>query len=440
MRRSDGRLVHVSDVQNGLKCGCICPACKSPLIARQGKKRDWHFAHVSDVNCSNAGETALHLAAKQALKHLNGQIFIPEEVIRKQGWPPPNQWDSRPMARLYDLMTHTFPKRRASESIVRIEPQDWARQGFRPDAVLEKYSGALLIEIRVTHEVDEEKQRLMRKVGLGVIEIDLSETDRHIAPDELTSLIVSEAPRKWLVTGRKEAWKKLEAEFTKKLKAEASRLNGMIPRDLTRHYHVNACPRRNEPGFESVYIDQCQNCKFYGGHLDSFRDTPIWHMLDDNLRHVHEKSVLCMHKANAVNLPTEKQKKYVRDLACDDLKREGGLTAWLPTDWEKDKEFCSTFISAHPDCKECGTKMALRRNKKQFFWGCSQYPYCRETSSCGLKPPLASIVKLHEQEQRNAHEEHEDIAAAQSALERREAGFASLSQMAMPFSPRSAKR
>ena len=191
MRASDGRLVHVNDVPNGRECGCLCPACKSRLNARQGKRRIWHFAHGSEVDCGSAGETALHLAAKQALKDLNGQIFIPEEIIRKAGWPSPNQRASKPMARLNDLMTHTVPERRASESNVRIEPQDWAHQGFRPDAILEIDGGVLLIEILVTHEVNTEKRRRMRKVGLGAIEIDLSETDRHIAPAELESLIIS---------------------------------------------------------------------------------------------------------------------------------------------------------------------------------------------------------------------------------------------------------
>ncbi len=31
----------------GNKCGCICPSCKTPLIARQGSQKEWHFAHQS---------------------------------------------------------------------------------------------------------------------------------------------------------------------------------------------------------------------------------------------------------------------------------------------------------------------------------------------------------------------------------------------------------
>lgn len=34
----DGKLVHISEVDKGKKCGCVCPACYSPFIARKGKK------------------------------------------------------------------------------------------------------------------------------------------------------------------------------------------------------------------------------------------------------------------------------------------------------------------------------------------------------------------------------------------------------------------
>jgi len=43
----DETFVDVEDVPRGAKCGCICPACKTPLIARQGEEKEWHFAHAS---------------------------------------------------------------------------------------------------------------------------------------------------------------------------------------------------------------------------------------------------------------------------------------------------------------------------------------------------------------------------------------------------------
>lgn len=440
MRESDGRMVHVNDVQNGRKCGCICPVCKSPLIARQGKIRTWHFAHAAEVNCDSTGETTLHLAAKQVLKDLDGRILIPKEVIRKTGWPSSTQSSGKGRTRLNGLMTHIVPERRASESIVRVEPQDWAQQGFRPDAVLEKDGSQLLIEIRVTHEVDAEKRRRIQKAGLGVIEIDLSNTDRNTAPDDLTRLIVSEAPRYWLVTGRKEKCKRLEAEFTKILEDEASRFNRMILRALTRDFYVNACPRRNEPGFESVYIYQCLDCHHNGGYPRNFADTPLWEMLDERIRHGGENSVLCARRDNSYQLPTEKQKTFVRGLASADLERENGLIATLPKGWEQDRKFCQQFIDAHPDCNGCRKKMVLRRNgKEQLFWGCRDYPSCRATTRYVPKPVLKAIMSPHEDERYKVQTIYEKSAPERAAPARPETAPNSLSQRATPFSLRSKK-
>ncbi len=135
-RASDGRMVHVNDVPNGLACGCFCPVCNAPLVARQGKIRVPHFAHTAGRDCQRAGETALHMAAKQVLQDLKGCIVLPEEVMRKADWPPSSQPTARARARLDASMTHTVPARRAKESSVRLEPQDWSDRGFRHHDVL----------------------------------------------------------------------------------------------------------------------------------------------------------------------------------------------------------------------------------------------------------------------------------------------------------------
>ena len=41
------RVVDVGSVPNGINCQCICPSCKTPLIARHGAVKEWHFAHQS---------------------------------------------------------------------------------------------------------------------------------------------------------------------------------------------------------------------------------------------------------------------------------------------------------------------------------------------------------------------------------------------------------
>jgi competence CoiA-like predicted nuclease len=59
----DNKLVDATQVERGAKCGCSCPACGHPLIARKGNKKINHFAHIKSPECANAVETALHLAA-----------------------------------------------------------------------------------------------------------------------------------------------------------------------------------------------------------------------------------------------------------------------------------------------------------------------------------------------------------------------------------------
>jgi hypothetical protein len=47
LRESDEAIVDVYAVKRGRECGCICPSCRTPLIARQGEEKVWHFAHAS---------------------------------------------------------------------------------------------------------------------------------------------------------------------------------------------------------------------------------------------------------------------------------------------------------------------------------------------------------------------------------------------------------
>lgn len=64
-----GDLVHVDEVPNGNNCGCKCPACNEPLMARnKGTKRKHHFAHQSGTECEFAYETMLHRLAKEKIR------------------------------------------------------------------------------------------------------------------------------------------------------------------------------------------------------------------------------------------------------------------------------------------------------------------------------------------------------------------------------------
>ena len=76
----DGIAMSVENVESGLKCGCICPSCGEPLVAKKGTKRMHHFSHYSGHNCEYGYETSLHLAAKDILSKAN-RIVLPAVYI-----------------------------------------------------------------------------------------------------------------------------------------------------------------------------------------------------------------------------------------------------------------------------------------------------------------------------------------------------------------------
>lgn len=79
--------VDVSEVDRGRNCDCICPSCETALIARQGNKNEWHFAHNSkDTSISTVQEckysfwVSVVLMAKQILKDAK-TITLPSLIM-----------------------------------------------------------------------------------------------------------------------------------------------------------------------------------------------------------------------------------------------------------------------------------------------------------------------------------------------------------------------
>lgn len=75
LKPTTGELVDVEEVETGAACGCICPQCATPLVARKGESNVWHFAHESrgdayekaSRECENSFYVSLKLLSRQIL-------------------------------------------------------------------------------------------------------------------------------------------------------------------------------------------------------------------------------------------------------------------------------------------------------------------------------------------------------------------------------------
>ena len=160
----EGRLYEPLQVARGLQCGCVCPACGAPLVAKHapaGKVRP-HFAHASAANCARGFESAVHLAAKQLISERR-LLFIPSHVATASAC----------------CATGTFERSEvlygggvAQLQGVRIEH---TLGPIRPDLVVDVGDQPFLIEIACTHFVDGPKSARIRELGLCAIEIDVSD-------------------------------------------------------------------------------------------------------------------------------------------------------------------------------------------------------------------------------------------------------------------------
>lgn len=206
----DGKLVTVQEVESGLKCGCVCPACKEVLIARKGQINAHHFAHHKE-NCEYAVETALHIAAKEILEQ-EKIIVLPELVER----------DDIYTGKLLTLSNELEIKL----DQVRLEEN---QEGFKPDVIAIIGSKELYIEVAVTHFVDYDKALKVEQKGVSMIEIDLSYLYDGFTEEELKEAVIRDVFNKyWIYNSKKESLFKQKMkpiiEEHKKLEAERIKL------------------------------------------------------------------------------------------------------------------------------------------------------------------------------------------------------------------------
>ena len=321
----DNQIVCITDVENGLKCKCMCPSCFSCLIAKKGTKMMHHFAHYSGKNCEYGYETSLHWAATDILSKAK-KMMIPSVFIKF-----PNSYK------------HEILLKEAQEiSIDKVELEK-RFDSIIPDVVVYSGKRKLFVEIFVTHAIDETKLKKLREQEISTIEIDLSKIERTISPEELSDILLKDSTEKYWC---------YNAYSEKHLKRFYS-VGDVMP-IISRGFalHVDNCPIatrtwRGKP--YANFIDDCLDCEYC--------------ISQDFKRGMLCSGRLRISKIEDFDIPLSERVKRSNDALSS----------------KRDK------MLANGICPNCSGNLVLREGKYGNFWGCDNYPHCRFVASIDLK-------------------------------------------------------
>lgn len=162
------KLIHIDNVEKGLACNCVCPHCRTPLVAKKGEHNAKHFAHYNLNDCNHGTETALHLMAKNIIAQ-NFKLFVPHL--------PDSEYDLSNEGKIISF-DRAVVEQQLSETI-------------RGDVVLYRGESFLNVEVKVTHGIDTNKTIELFNLGIATIEIDLSDLKDNFSEEQIRRLICS---------------------------------------------------------------------------------------------------------------------------------------------------------------------------------------------------------------------------------------------------------
>lgn len=200
-------LIHIAEIkphESGLRCNCVCPSCGERLQAKLPKtKEDFtpRFTHHNADTCDYATETAIHIKAKEIIENAMHMI-IPSVV-----------------AEYRSLKKEVSPERKINFDSVVLESR---LQDIIPDILAFKKEHPLIIEIKITHGIDDIKLKKIKSLGISAIEIDLSDMDTNFDPDFLYNEIILSTENKYWVynTVAENEKKNLKKEYLAMLKKQ----------------------------------------------------------------------------------------------------------------------------------------------------------------------------------------------------------------------------
>lgn len=356
---SDDRVVHITDVQNGIACRCLCPECGGALIARQGDIRAWHFAHVSGSECVTAPETALHKLAKQWL--LDQKEFdLPAVSTSYRN----KRFQVRPAEKIF--VNHAFSEVPYGAVI--------------PDVYLELHGNRqLFVEVAVTHFVDLWKQQKLADIRIPTLELDLSNVARDILPDVFDGVmrevlkvaiwVYHPDINRCLNVCREEERRKSELRRQKareaaERKARNDETHAVKPDDTAQKRAALAAV------YAKIEADRKARAELERQALvaKAEADRKAYMSKDAIGRLLHNARCLaCVGYLSRLRVDDDPVKDQY---ACGECGR-----IWRVNIANTTFDLCDRRI-----CPDCGSIMVRRRGSRGEFYGCSKFPACRRTA------------------------------------------------------------
>lgn len=209
----DGILFRAFEVENGLRCGCICPGCRQPLnAANNGEKVVPHFRHAQSNDCTTGFREGVRRAAV-ALIVQHKQLMLPAflDVVRI----------TTASGRMLEERVELPPAPITADAVERFVELD----GLRGHAILHLSSRQLIVRIKMSSRMEHERYRQLQALEHSSMEIDLHRLTLEQINDAdsfMHAVLQDPSNRFWIRYLRGESLKTFKEQ---QLQSRASELN-----------------------------------------------------------------------------------------------------------------------------------------------------------------------------------------------------------------------
>jgi Competence protein CoiA-like family len=189
----DSQLIHIDDVARGLACGCCCPECGRPLVAKKGEVLMHHFAHAADdPNCNPTPESLVHRYAKQQLAKLS-QLVLPGFRINAQHVTNDDH------VHHLSWRHHPFFKLHVVSAQVEAEVDGYEDTKVIPDVLFETEWGRVALEVYFRHQVPAEKiWKFSHRVHISALEVCMNDLPVESSSASINAALADVNRWRWL--------------------------------------------------------------------------------------------------------------------------------------------------------------------------------------------------------------------------------------------------